>query len=95
VSLPTDRGYVAITETGDGTRRVDIFARRSATGPTNVFATHNGQSEVVVTSKVPFEQNGKTAFSTEIVEVWYDEAANRLYVADPVSTTVAARFLQS
>lgn len=87
MALPTDRGYLAITELADGTKKVDIYARMSRSGPTNQFATYSSVSDVAVLSRTPFLQRGATSVSSEPVEVSFSSEENRLYVMDPAPTS--------
>ena len=93
MALPTDRGYVAITELGGGLKRVDVYARRTAAGPSNLFASHSGLSDVVVHAHTPFatRARGRTRVSTDVVEVFFNEEENRLYVRDPAQSPTLLR----
>jgi hypothetical protein len=82
--IPTDRGYVTIDDMADGSKRVEIYARRSASGrPTHLFATHTGCPRVVVESNAAFQRIGTSTHSTEPVEVSWDESSGLLYIRDP------------
>lgn len=84
MSIPTDRGYVVINDLVDGTKRVEVYARTSASGrPTHLFATHSNCPRVVVESSVSVKRIGGSAYSTEPVEVSWDESRNLLYVRNP------------
>jgi hypothetical protein len=76
---------VAITELGDGTNRVDIYARMLESGPTNLFATYSSCQDVAVLSSAAFTQDGATSISSEPVVVSFSSEENRLYVMDPAS----------
>jgi len=87
VALPIDRGYVIITDLGDGTQRVDIYARKAAAGPTHLFASHTGVAEVVLAGKTEFATYGKSRVSGEPVQVTYSEKENRIYILDVASVS--------
>lgn len=87
MELPTDRGYVAITELADGTKRVEIYARLSGSGPTNLFATYSSCRDVAVLARAAFTQDGATSVSDEPVVVSFSSEENRLYVMDPAPTS--------
>lgn len=82
--MPTDRGFVAITDLDGGTKRVEIFARKGSSGPTHLFASYRRCSNVVVETETPFEVWGAASVSDDVVEVNYDPEQGTLYVREPV-----------
>ncbi|MEU2615151.1 hypothetical protein ABZ570_26765 [Micromonospora sp. NPDC007271] len=82
--IPTDRGYVMIGVLPDGSKKVDIYARRGAKGaPTHLFATHSGCNQVAIESRTRFERSGNSTYSVEPVEVSWDDVSKVLYIRDP------------
>ena len=84
--VPTDRGFVAITELPDGTKDVEVFAGRAGSKLTSLFARHSGIDEVFVAPDTPLAGSGKVRTTYDVCEVFWDEAAQRLTVRQPVAT---------
>lgn len=84
VKLPINRGYAAITPLPSGEKRVEVFARLSANGPTDLRAAHSNVPNVLVRAKARFEQRDGMSFSTDVVEVLFDSDQNQLIIRDPV-----------
>lgn len=87
MALPTDRGYVTITDAGDGTQRVDVYAKKSGSGPSHKFASHTGITDMVIEVASGFAKHGKTRVSNDQVQVSFDETQNRLYILELSSTS--------
>jgi hypothetical protein len=91
MTLPTDRGYVTIMDLDDGSKRVEIYARKGRSGPTHMFAAYQQVPDVVVETDTRFDPWEAGSVSDEIVEVNYDPADGRLYVRDPADISDAMR----
>lgn len=81
-TIPTDRGYVVITDRGDGDSQVDVFATMSPGGPRDRFASHSNCPRITITAQAQFEQRGRARYSLQPLAVFYSEADGRLYVTD-------------
>ncbi len=86
MAVPTDRGYVAVIDGGDGTTTVEIAARMRNGRPVDVYATHVGSSAVVIHPEVSLVRDGPRGFTTEVVEVFSDDAGT-VHVAGVRSIT--------
>jgi hypothetical protein len=82
VALPTDRGYVTITDIGDGEKQVNVYAKMTPNGPSHLFASHTGLKIVLVQGEAGFTRHGRTRISGEPMEVSFNEEENRLYIKD-------------
>jgi hypothetical protein len=76
--MPTDRGYVTITELQGGSYRVEIGAAPEV----KPYAIHNGVTDVVVTASQPLVQDGRLRRSAGPLEVFVADDDGKLYVAD-------------
>ncbi|MCM4080889.1 hypothetical protein [Paractinoplanes hotanensis] len=83
--VPTDRGFVTITELPDGSKNVEIFAGRTGSTLTSLFARHSGVDDVAVTPGTPLTRTGSVRTSQEVCEVYWDEEEQRLTVRRPVA----------
>ncbi len=84
--VPTDRGFVAITELSDGTKNVEVFAGRTGSKLTSLFARHSGIAEVFVAPGTPLARSGDIRTTHDVCEVFWDEDEQRLTVRQPVAT---------
>jgi hypothetical protein len=92
MALPTDRGYVAITDLDDGGKRVEIYARKKPSGPTHLFAAYQRCRDVVLETDTPFDPwEAGSIVSDDVVEVSYSEEDGRLYVREPADMSDAMR----
>jgi hypothetical protein len=88
VPLPTDRGYVVITDEADGTRTVHICASINDGSPQNVFAQHVRSPVVSIHPDVATVQAGSSTCTTDIAQVYADEEGT-VHVASVSQATVA------
>lgn len=82
MALPTDRGYVTVTDIGDGEKQVNVYAKMTPNGPTHLFASHTGLKIVLVQSTDGFTWQGRTRISRQPMEVSFNEEENRLYIKE-------------
>jgi hypothetical protein len=82
MSIPTDRGFVALTRHGGITRSIDVCLRIIDGKPHDIFATHAGPGAVVIHSGVELVATEYGAFTQDLVEVYVDPAGG-VHVAKP------------
>jgi hypothetical protein len=72
--IPTDRGYVVVLDESDGTQTVLIGSDANGGHPAIVYAMHVGSTAVAIHDDVELRGNGPRRFTTEIAEVYVDDA---------------------
>ncbi len=72
--IPTDRGYVVVVDEDDGSKSVLITSNAKGGHPTDVYAMHVRTSALAIDSGVELRANGSCRFTTQIAEVYVDDA---------------------
>jgi hypothetical protein len=73
MAIPTDRGFVVITDEDDGSKTVQIAVNRTEDGLENVFAEHVRTATVKIDGDLSFEESAVGQHSTEPVQVFVDD----------------------
>lgn len=79
---PTDRGYVRISDDGEGTQRVDVFARPPSNKAAKPYATHFKVQALKIQGTSGFDRQGTILVSTEPMAVFWSEPDGQLFVQD-------------
>jgi hypothetical protein len=75
MAIPTDRGYVILSESPDGQLTVRISASQPVAGKADdVFAEHVGESRVRIDPSVQLVKHGKLSWTTSPVQVFVSSA---------------------
>ena len=72
--IPTDRGYVVVSDEGDGTKTVSVAAEIVSGEPAGVYAMHVGSPSVVIHPEVRLVEGRFNSFTPDVAEVFIDEA---------------------
>lgn len=80
--MPTDRGYVVLTERQDGTFDVEISMERTSPGRAVApFALHSQVSGVVVETD-DLDQEGRIRRSTKQLQVFSDSEDGLIHISE-------------
>ncbi|MBA0126455.1 hypothetical protein H0B56_12970 [Haloechinothrix sp. YIM 98757] len=80
--MPTDRGYVTVTELAEGyTVQVSGLPANGDCRP-NAFAIHTGVPEIEVEAQAGLVRAQNCRYSVEPLEVFVAEDDGKLYIAD-------------
>jgi hypothetical protein len=73
MTMPTDRGYVVVTDEADGTQTVQVAASIAEGKPVGVYAVHKRvPPPVVIHPEVELVADGPGRFSRDVVQVFAD-----------------------
>lgn len=82
MTIPTDRGLVALTQEGNTTRSIDVCLKIIDGEPQEIFATHVDPGTVSIDPAVELVPCAYGAYTQELVEVYVDPAGV-VHVAKP------------